>query len=292
METPRIGVGLPIIGPHASADSLTLICTEAERLGFHSVSTSDRLLLPAAEGWENWAGLPEHPAYDAIESLIWAAGVTSRVRLITGVVNSIFQPPVLLARRLATLDVLSGGRVDAGLGQGWMPEEFEASGVPMSFRGAGFEEHLAVMRACWAEDPVEAGGPRYPVPRARIGPKPAGGRIPVLIGGVTRASVARSAHLGDGFLAAFRDWDGLTEHINWYRDAGGTGQIVMRAGPLVADADNRDQAPFGAAVSMMGDLERARGLGVDELIWDLNIIFLPPEQQVEELRTLARLLDL
>ena len=100
-------------------------------------------------------GLPEEYVWEPIEVLTWAAAHTERVRLATGIVNALFQPPIVLARRLATLDRLSGGRLDVGLGQGWLPEEFVATGVPTSRRGQGFEDHLAAMRACWGPDPVE-----------------------------------------------------------------------------------------------------------------------------------------
>jgi alkanesulfonate monooxygenase SsuD/methylene tetrahydromethanopterin reductase-like flavin-dependent oxidoreductase (luciferase family) len=76
---------------------------------------------------------------------------------------------------------LSAGRVVVGIGQGWMPEEFTASGVPPTRPGAGFEDHLAALRACWGPDPIEHAGPRYQIPRSRIGPKPAQDPLPVLI---------------------------------------------------------------------------------------------------------------
>ncbi|HEX6668995.1 MAG TPA: LLM class flavin-dependent oxidoreductase [Gemmatimonadales bacterium] len=110
--------------------------------------------------------------------------------------------------------VLSAGRVVAGIGQGWLPEEFAAVGVLLTRRGAGFEEHLAAMRACWAPDPVEHHGPRYQIPRSKIGPKPFNGHLPVLIGGVARPAVERAARLGDGITLASRDWDSTLTQID------------------------------------------------------------------------------
>jgi alkanesulfonate monooxygenase SsuD/methylene tetrahydromethanopterin reductase-like flavin-dependent oxidoreductase (luciferase family) len=104
----------------------------------------------------------------------------------TSILDALFHPPVVLAKRLATLDRRSAGRVVAGLGQGWMPEEFTAVGVPLSRRGAGFEEHLAAMRACWAPNPVEYKGRHYQIPRSEIGPKPVKGHLPVLIRGTSQ----------------------------------------------------------------------------------------------------------
>jgi alkanesulfonate monooxygenase SsuD/methylene tetrahydromethanopterin reductase-like flavin-dependent oxidoreductase (luciferase family) len=167
MSMPHVGVGLPIVGPHAGPDAILTVASAAERLGFHSVSTFERLLLPLTSDWGNIYGLPDYPAYDALETLTWVAAHTKRVRLVTGTLSSLFQSPIVLARRLATLDHLSGGRVVAGIALGWMPEELAATGVPVSGRGARFEEHLAAMRACWGPDPVEHHGASYQLPARR-----------------------------------------------------------------------------------------------------------------------------
>jgi probable F420-dependent oxidoreductase len=290
MSMPRVGVGLPIVGPHASPESILLIAKAADRLGFSSVATYDRLLLPAPDGWRNVYGLPEYPAYDVLETLTWVAAHTERVRLVTGVLISLFESPVVLARRLATLDHLSAGRVVAGIGQGWMPEEFAAVGVPASRRGDGFEEHLAAMRACWAPDPVECNGPHYPIPRSRIGPKPVKGNIPVLIGGVAKLALERAARLGDGVIIACRDWESTLTMIDWYREAGGTGQIVLRAGPMLADDQHQTPPTAWTEPFVLEDLARAGSVGVDEVIWDLNIVGTEPRRQVDALETLVRAL--
>ena len=110
--------------------------------------------------------------YDPVETLTYVAARTSRITLGTSVLDALFQSPVILARRLATLDRFSGGRLVAGIGQGWMEQEFEAAGVSMKRRGAGFEEHLLAMRAVWGPDPVHFEGRFYRIPEADIGPKP------------------------------------------------------------------------------------------------------------------------
>lgn len=277
MTFPLVGVGLPIIEPLAGPEAIRRIALAADRFGFHSVGTYDRLLLPATPGWRNDAGLPEHAAFDALETLTWVAAVTEHVRLVPGVVDALFQPPVLLARRLATLDRLSGGRVAAGLGQGWLPEEFAVSGVPQSRRGRGFEEYLEVLRACWGPDPVEHDGPRYPVARARIGPKPER-PLPILLGAVAPEAVERAARLADGLVVAFLSWESTEEQLRIYRDAGGDGRIVLRAGPP------------GAAfleTTIVKDLGRAADLGVTEVIWDLNVVGLGVDEQLAAFEDLA-----
>ena len=119
MKFPRFGITLPNYGPHASPHAMVDVATAVERLGLNSVSTFDRLLLPASPGWQNVYDLPEWPVYDAIESLTWVAAHTRRIRLATGVVNVLFQSPVILARRLATVDQLS--RLEHGCG-GALPQ--------------------------------------------------------------------------------------------------------------------------------------------------------------------------
>src|SRR4029078_2393813 len=109
---------------------------------------------------------------DPIETLSYVAAKTSRILLGTSVLDALFQPPIILARRLATLDRLCDGRLLAGIGQGWMEQEFEAAGVSMKRRGAGFEEHLLAMRAVGGPDPVLFAGRFYRIPDADIGPKP------------------------------------------------------------------------------------------------------------------------
>lgn len=287
---PRIGIGLPNFGPDASPEAIVTIASAVERLGFHSVSACDRLLLPLGEGWDNTYGLPESYIYDVLETLTFVAARTSRIRLVTTIVNALFQSPVILARRLATLDQLSGGRLDAGIGLGWMPEEYAAAGVPCAERGARFEDYLAALRACLGPDPVQHDGPFYQIPKARIGPKPVRGQLPgalpVLIGGLAKPAVERAAWLGDGFISAIRDWETTQQEIAWYRAAGGTGVVMVRTAPAW-DASGVD--PIGATVAAMErDLARYAGAGVDEVHWDLTLAGIPLDRQVSLLDAFAR----
>lgn len=286
-EIPRVGVGLPVIGPHTSPEAIELVATTADRLGFHAVDVAERLLIPATPGWTNDFGLPDHHAYDTLEVLTWVAARTRRLRLRSGIVVPLFQPPLVLARRLATLDRLSGGRVDAGLAVGWLPQEFAATGTPYAGRGAAFEEHVAAMRACWGPDPIEHPGPRFPIARARVGPKPVNGKIPVYVGGVTRPAIERAARIGDGVTLAFRSWEAIEEQVAWYRDAGGRGPIVVKAGPMLADAEHATGSSIWSEASIAEDLARLATHGVDEFAWDLNIVGTAPGQQVEALERLA-----
>lgn len=289
---PRVGVGLPIGGPHAGPDAVEMVATAADRLGFSSMSLSERLLLPADQGWINDFGLPDWPFYDAIESLTWVAAKTSNVRLRTDIVVPVFQQPVVLARRLATLDHLSGGRVDAGFAVGWLPQEFDATGIPTSERAARFEESLAAIRACWAPDPVEFQGTHYRIPPSKIGPKPLDGSIPIFIGGLARAAVERAARIGDGFTIGFRNWNDTLTQIGWYREAGGSGPVVVRGGPMLVDSEHKTPPTTWTESQIVEDLERALEAGIDEFLWDLNIVEYEPARQVAALEALATQLEL
>ncbi|MFI9504054.1 LLM class flavin-dependent oxidoreductase [Nocardia sp. NPDC052566] len=295
MNLPRIGVSLPYIEPYADPDAVVTVAKTVERLGFHAVSASDRMLIPAGPHWSNDAGLPEAHAWDSLEVLTWAAAHTRRIRVTTDIVNSIFQPPVILARRLATLDRLSRGRLDVGVGQGggtrlppfYIPEEFVAAGVPVGRRGAGFVEHIAAMRACWAPDPVEFPGEHYQIPPSMVGPKPHGTTIPVFIGAINRRTIERAARIGDGFITTAIDWNDTGTNIGWYRAAGGTGTVVVNVIPA-----RHRLAPGAFTAAVLHDLERAMAVGADEVHIALHLLSSHPEQQVELLAALARELDL
>ncbi|GAB3142987.1 LLM class F420-dependent oxidoreductase [Micromonospora sonneratiae] len=299
MATPRIGVSLPHFGPYVGPDAVVTVAQAAERFGFHAVSVSERLLMPVRSDWSNDAKLPESYAWDPLELLTWAAAHTQRIRLSTGIVNAIFQPPIVLARRLATLDQLSRGRLDVGLGQGGggtpetaylIPEEFTAVGVPVDRRGPGFVEHVAAMRACWAPDPVEFHGRYYRIPRSTVGPKPYAGTIPLYFGALVRRTIERAAQLADGVVLVAIDWDETRTKIDWYRDAGGTGRVVVNTMPSYPEGV-LTETTFTDMV--LADLDRAGAAGVDEMHISLNLgTPVPPDRQAELLEALATKLSL
>ena len=282
---PHIGVTLPTFGDAAGPDGIVAIARAADRLGLHTVAATERLLLPAGEGWTNDFGLPEAHVWEPIEVLTWAAAHSERVRLGTGIVNALFQPPIILARRLATLDRLSGGRLDVGLGQGWLSEEFVATGVAPSRRGQGFEDHVAAMRACWGPDPVEHHSDGYEIPTSTVGPKPVrGADIPVLIGAVARPAVERAARLG-GFVTGVRDWDTSATEIGWYRAAGGAGPVVVQV--MSAWGAPADEPVDTFVTWATAEVEHAAGVGADEIRFELNLTGAPVDRQVAALEALA-----
>jgi alkanesulfonate monooxygenase SsuD/methylene tetrahydromethanopterin reductase-like flavin-dependent oxidoreductase (luciferase family) len=288
MSYPRLGVSLPAFGPHVGPDAVATIANAAERLGWYSVSAAERLLLPAIHGWVNNFGLPDWPVYDPIETLTWAAAHANRIRLATSIINPLFQSPVVLARRLATLDQLSKGRLDVGLGQGWLEEEFDATGVPMSRRGAGFEDHILAMRACWSPDPVAHDGVYFPIALSKIGPKPFNGSLPLMIGAHAPVAIERAARLEAGLVCAFWSWDSTREEIACYRRAGGPGPIVLRVFPQAGRGDDPPGEVSAIAESILEILATASTEGVDEVQIELNIGEMEPLRQVQVLESVSQ----
>ena len=146
-------------------------------------------------------GAPGTVMPDPLEWLTYFAACTSTVRLATGVVVVPLHAPLVLAKRVATLDALSGGRVTLGVGLGWQVEEYRAVGVPYEERGARADEAIEALRACWGPDPVTFSGPFTEVPAASVLPKPTqGAALPIVVGGSTDFAARRAGRLGDGFF--------------------------------------------------------------------------------------------
>ncbi|PFG41178.1 putative F420-dependent oxidoreductase [Georgenia soli] len=268
----EIGFALPVSGAWATPGNVSELARRAEALGYRSLWTFQRLLVPAG------SRLP--PVYtsvlDPVVTLAHAAAVTDRVRLGTAIVNMPFQPPVLLAKQLATLDVLSGGRLDVGLGLGWQPEEFTAAGTPYERRGARAEEYLACLRALWGPDPVTFSGRLYQVPSAVVLPKPVQQPAPpVLLGGAAPRALERVGRLADGWISASRaDLTDLATSIGLVRDSARTHgrdphalRFVCRG---VVRGVPRDGPLTGSLEDVRSDLPALAAQGVTELFADLN----------------------
>ncbi|MFG3439471.1 TIGR03619 family F420-dependent LLM class oxidoreductase [Nonomuraea sp. NPDC047897] len=210
----RVGFAVPQSGPWATPEAMRRIATRAEELGYHELWTFQRVLYPV--------GHPMGPVYravhDPVVTLSYLAGVTSRIRLGVAVVNA-FVPPVLLAKQLATLQIVSGGRLTAGLGLGWLREEFEAVGAGFDGRGRRGEEYVEVLRKAWTREVVEHDGEFYRVPASHMDPRPE--RVPpILLGGSAEAALRRAGRLADGWVSSSReDLSGIGARIETVKDA-------------------------------------------------------------------------
>jgi alkanesulfonate monooxygenase SsuD/methylene tetrahydromethanopterin reductase-like flavin-dependent oxidoreductase (luciferase family) len=192
----RIGIGLPAAVPGAPARLVGEWAAESERLGFRSLGVLDRLV------YDN---------LDPVVGLAAAAARTERAELMTTVLTVPYrQNAAVLAKQLASVDRLSGGRLTAGLALGGWPEDYAASEAPLTGRGARFDEMLATMKRVWAGEIAGAAGPMLALPS---------GRPAVLIGGLVAASFARVAAVGDGWVAPFFGLEMLLDGIAGVRAA-------------------------------------------------------------------------
>jgi probable F420-dependent oxidoreductase len=216
----QFGIAFANIITFAERDGLVTLARGAEAAGFDSVWTVEHVIYP--EGYEST--YPYDPsgkmAMDAStnmpDPLLWLAFVaaaTETLRLGTGILILPQRNPVVLAKEVATLDHLSGGRVDLGVGVGWLREEFDALGVPWERRGARTEEHIAVMRALWDGDHTAFHGEFFSFDDVSSNPKPAQGRVPIHIGGHSRAAAERAGRIGDGFFPGTGDIGDLVDIV-------------------------------------------------------------------------------
>jgi probable F420-dependent oxidoreductase len=292
----RLGFVIPQIGPWAGPDSLTRAATRAEDIGFDGLWVTERLLVPVqptapypvADG-----RIPDvyKTTLDPLDSLTFVAGQTSRVTLGTSILNLAWYNPVLLARRLTTLDVLSKGRLRIGFGMGWSPEEYEAAGSSWESRGKRFEEALQLLTLIWTTDPVEFKGSFFSVPRSHIGPKPVQKpHPPIYMAAYTPAALSRVARYSNGWhpvgippASVAQMFDGIKAMAQEAGRDPGQLELIMRANTEVTDkALGDDRATFcGTPEQIAADIAETREIGATELIFDAT--FDPEVRSAEDL---------
>ncbi len=200
---PKLGVSLGALHPAAHLD----VTVAAEQLGYESVWMPEHLVFTA-----NMTGSPfpnaEHPpvppttpVYDAFAWLCFLAGKTSRIRLGTNVYLLGIRHPFVAARAIATLDVVSGGRAEVGIGAGWLREEWTAAGLDPKTRGRRLDEALAICKRLWTEREIEHRGEFYSFPPVAFEPKPTQKPWPrIHVGGESEAALTRAARDADGWI--------------------------------------------------------------------------------------------
>ncbi|HEX3620816.1 MAG TPA: TIGR03619 family F420-dependent LLM class oxidoreductase, partial [Acidimicrobiales bacterium] len=198
----QLGVAVPISGSWATPANCLRVAARAEELGYSSLWTFQRLLSPLGD--EGPVLAPQYRSvHDPLAVLAYLAGRTSGVRLGVAVANMPYYAPIVLAKMLTTIDHLSGGRLDVGLGIGWLPEELEAVGVEAARRGARAEDYLRCLAAVWDDDVVDYDGEFYRVPRSRVDPKPLQRpHPPVLLGGGAEPALRRAGRAADGWISS------------------------------------------------------------------------------------------
>ncbi|OBF22642.1 LLM class F420-dependent oxidoreductase [Mycobacterium kubicae] len=293
----RLGLRLPQrLGVDLRHDVVEAART-AEAAGYASLWTYERLLFPEAPV-EPYAGSdvpwPEHSrqAADPLAVLTAAAVVTEKVRLGTSILVAALHTPIQLAKALATIDQISGGRVVAGLGTGWATDELQATGATRADRGRFLDETLDVFDAVWAPDPVTFRSPRVIIDNAAVLPKPVA-KIPVLLGGggsnlgrsTSAKAVQRIARRADGWLPVLAtpgpagaaelraSWDRIREMASEYgRDTDRMEMVVVGNVTFTDRPGGPDRSAFvGTLDQVADDVRTAAEAGADELIVDLNL---------------------
>lgn len=292
----KVGISLPQLGPTASPENLITVAQRAEELGYDSAWVLERLLWPinprepypaAPDG-----SLPEayQSVLDPLESLTFVAAHTKKLQLGTSVLVLPYHTPIQLARRIATLDVLSGGRALVGVGVGWSRDEFEAAGTPFERRGARCDEFLQAMIEVWTKDTVKFDGEFYHIPESKVGPKPVRKPYPpIYIAGFGQYTFDRAAKFGNGWNpAGVPSFEWLEGMISQFRQtairAGRTDmEVVLRSFTMVfKDSPGSHRTPMmGTLDEVREDTKRLRDIGVTHLIQSPPAIGFDPSASID-----------
>jgi probable F420-dependent oxidoreductase len=255
----KLGVALGACNPHFHLD----VTVEAERLGYESVWLPEHLVFTRTMSRSPHLGQdvppvpPTAPIYDAFAYLAFLAARTERVRLGTHVFNIGLRHPFTTARGVQTVDLLSGGRFEFGIGASWLEEEWDAAQLDFATRGRRVDEALAVCKQLWTQDTISYHGEFFAFDEAVFEPKPVQKPWPpILVGGESRAALRRAAALGDGWIGMAHTLESASAQI-----------AALRA--LLATHD-RDPSAFqvvvGGPVATRDDIRRWEDIGVTRLV--------------------------
>ena len=305
----KVGILLPQTGDLATSENILYIGKEAEKEGFDSVWVFERLLWPV-KPQTPYGGVPNLPipveyqsVLDPLETLTYLAGNTQRISLGTSIIDILFHNPVILARRFATLDVLSGGRVIAGLGLGWSKDEYDASGIPFSHKGERADEFMQVLKRIWTDDVVEFRGQFYNIPASKIGPKPVQKpHPPILLGAYSPKAFPRIVNNADGWIpiAGSVPLEQQEQAINGLREAARKAnkdpsniRIFVLSYPNVLDSSsqssssNQPRSPMSGTIDQIGsDIDRFKAMGAEHIIF--GYAFSPKGKDVKKMMEVTK----
>jgi len=299
----RFGFALPQIGSLVGPEALVMVAKRAEDLGFDSLWVLDRLLWPVNPRAPYPLGDGSLPVQyknvlDPVESLTFAAAHTSRIALATGVLNLPWYNPVLLARRLTTLDILSGGRLRVGFGIGWSPDEYEAAGATWQDRGKRADESIQMLKKIWTTDPVDFQGKHYRIAKSFVGPKPLQKpHPPIYMAAFTPSAMKRVAAEADAWLPVgipLSDVGAMFDGIkNMAKEAGrdpSALELIVTAGVEIHKTRiEKERMEFTGTVEQIGeDFATAKKIGATEIA--IYAQFLPPGEAARDL--IARMEEL
>jgi|TARA_B100001245_G_scaffold234991_1_gene221784 probable F420-dependent oxidoreductase len=290
----KYGFTLPGRGHLATPERLGIIARKGEEFGFDTLLTGDHILVPKnissvypyTEGGE-FPGSGSGESMEQITLLSYIAGQTSKIRLVTSVLIVPHRNPLIAAKSLATLDLLSGGRLVVGVGVGWMREEFQALGLPpFEERGAVTDEYIRAFKVLWTEDDPHFQGKYISFDDISFLPKPVQKpHPPIWVGGESRPALRRTAELADGWyplgsnptfpMGTPEQLKAGLERLAVYAERFGrdpsTIETIYRTHQfeLLKQAAGPDRLPFvGDADQIAGDIRQYQDMGVTSMIWD------------------------
>jgi len=302
----KVGITLPNLGPQATRENVLQTASQAEKEGFDSVWTITRILWPL-NPQSPYSGTPDgslpieyQNVLDPLDVLVHVAANTSNIALGTSVVDMFYYTPIMLAKRLATLDVLSQGRVICGLGVGWSKDEYQASNIPFMNRGERALEFLQVLKI-WTDDIVEFKGKYYDIPASKIGPKPfQKPHIPIYLGGFSSNTFLRIVKQDlNGWLGVvhgpLRDVENSINTIKRYTNQSNKNsdnfQTILLTYPTVEEnqspKNDKNRLPLTGTIDEIGsDIRLVRDMGVNHIIFGYN--FVPIGRDMDKMINLSK----
>lgn len=307
----KIGLVLPQAGQQATRENVIQMAKNAESEGFDSLWVFERLLWPI-DPQTPYVATPDGSLpieyqimLDPLETLTYVAANTNKIALGTSVIDMLFHNPVILARRLATLDILSEGRSIAGFGIGWSKDEYQASNIPFQNRGKRADEFVQVLKRIWTDDVVEFKGKYYSIPASKIGPKPIQKpHPPVYLGGFSPNTFSRIVNYDtNGWLAVVGGpLEYLDNTIKTIKDIANKAnkdpnkfKVILLAHLNVAldqksqsTTTNEDQRfPFTGTIDQIGnDIKRIKQMDIDHIIF--GYVFVPIGRDVNKILDLTK----
>lgn len=283
----KIGLGLPQFGELGTPENIARLARFAEDENFDSVWVIERQLWPITPQTK-YPPTPDgrfptvyQKSLDPIETLTFVAGITKRIKLGTGAVDMLYQNPTILAKRLATLDVLSNGRLFVGLALGHSKDEFQAVGVPFRARGERADETLNVIKKIWSNEIVEHYGKFFSIPKSKIGPKPIQQPYPpIYLAGFNGNTFDRIVRSGaNGWLGIpLPTIEDFAKNIQVLKETaqklGKDPNAIELPTLIIIDVDNtsgKDRIPFhGTIQDVVSDVKRIKQLGVTEIFMSFD----------------------
>lgn len=308
----KVGLVLPQAGQQATRENVIQMAKNAESEGFDSLWVFERLLWPI-NPQTPYVGTPDGSLpieyqimLDPLETLTYVAANTNKIALGTSVMDMLFHNPVILARRFATLDILSEGRSIAGFGIGWSKDEYQASNIPFQNRGKRADEFVQVLKRIWTDDVVEFKGKYYNIPASKIGPKPIQKpHPPVYLGGFSPNTFSRIVNYDtNGWLAVVGGpLEYLDNTIKTIKDIANKAnkdpnkfKVILLAHLNVAldskgqstTTTNEDQRfPFTGTIDQIGnDIKRIKQMDIDHIIF--GYVFVPIGRDVNKILDLTK----